>query len=168
MFVSHPRLRRLVLLAPALLLAAGSQAEDGAAGSPGDPDRHRGETIDPEKRGAIPSDPDARVESPSDLEEFESDLEARTEPIDEGERDAAVVRPTPDEEIEAARRRVVAAHERLAEARERYGRMQRDNYPRGDARAEIIAERDAAREALDRAMEALRELDPSAPAATRD
>jgi len=46
---------------------------------------------------------------------------------------------------------IVAAEERLREANKAYGSMMQSDYPRGEARARIIAERDAAESSLNEA-----------------
>jgi hypothetical protein len=62
---------------------------------------------------------------------------------------------TTDPEILAARENLVRAQQRAASARTAYGDMIRDNYPRGEARLEIVQERDASMQALEKAKRAL-------------
>jgi hypothetical protein len=56
-----------------------------------------------------------------------------------------------DEQAQAARRVIAAAEARLKAANDAYGNMMERDYPSGDARREIVGERDAAQSGLNEA-----------------
>lgn len=58
--------------------------------------------------------------------------------------DPAVWRPAPDDETKAARETFLSARRRAERAVEAYEDMRQENYPRGERRLEIEAERDEA------------------------
>jgi hypothetical protein len=189
-----PIIRALALMA---LLAAPLSAEDAPSRTrTSDLDGFGAETVDPDERRAQPREPDARdadgldsddrQTQPRDVDALEDDTEdpsgheGRTHALDEhpvespegapmaielpGQADWA---PTDDPEIAAARETLRDAQAAARAALERYAEMQRANYPRGEARAEIVSERERALAALARAKQALRDVDPGVPAAPR-
>jgi hypothetical protein len=81
--------------------------------------------------------------------------------------DPATWRPTDDPAVRAARADVRAAIERARAAVARYAEMRDRNHPRGDPRLAIVAERDAALEALREAVQALDAAETAPPARTR-
>jgi hypothetical protein len=64
-------------------------------------------------------------------------------------------RPTADAQVILARDKLVHAQKRARAARTEYGRAQKNNYPRGEARIRITQERDASMKALEGAKRAL-------------
>ncbi len=70
-------------------------------------------------------------------------------------------------QAERARSDLAAAKERLDLAQQRYANMIRNDYPRGDARAVVISERDAAQRAITQAEAYLAQLEERAAAAGR-
>jgi hypothetical protein len=117
---------------------------------------------------ALAADLEDRIREPSDPEDHQGtsiDLDGRVvEPGDGEERQPPKVSApgvgaaTEDPEVAAARERLRKAQARAETLDHRYADMRRTNYPRGEERAELIREREAALVALVRAEEHLREV----------
>lgn len=110
------------------------------------------------------SDPEAKVTGSEDMESHgmgSQDLDDLSEARpDRGFESIGVPGqanwgPTTDPEVLVARKNLVRAQKRAESARAAYGDMMEANYPRGDARIRIVAERDASMSALEEAEQAL-------------
>jgi len=73
--------------------------------------------------------------------------------------------PQVGDELASARQALDAAAVRLHAANAAYGNMMARNYPSGDAKAAIVAERDAAHAAYEQAVARYRDLGGNVPAA---
>lgn len=148
-------------LAAVLLACAALHAED--AEDPG-----RATPSDLEAYGAKPVDPDALETGTRDPD----DLPVEPEPPDPDTGPLALPgqdewEETDDADVAAARAALRQAQARAEQAIGSYRRMIRRNHPRGEARAEIVRERNEALEAVERAKAKLRRIDPSVPADAR-
>ena len=141
-----------------------------------DPDDMVAETENPDDMVAETRDPDSMVVETDSLEEHEgrtydlSDLpevapDKGFEAVDMwGQREWT---PASDATIIVARRNVVRAEKRAQAARDRYGEMMQNNYPRGAGREAIVRERDESMKQLELAKQALLDAEGGGSPANR-
>lgn len=125
-----------------------SARKPGASIEPGDPD----------DAPAAAGRPEDRVVSPSRLGELQKERRGAGA-LDFPRPDPATWTPTRDPELQRLRAAYRAASERAEAAIARYDEMRDENHPRGEARLEIVRERNAAIEALREATAALQRAD---------
>lgn len=134
-----------------------------------DSDRRTVGSEDPAKRQTGSENSDSMLEGSGDIDRHETgseDLtnlpEARPESGDDSIDDSGQSRQEPmsasseaDPDVVIARNNLVRAEKRAAAARSAYGAMVQRDYPRGDARVQIVKERDDAMKAYEEAKRAL-------------
>ncbi len=134
-----------------------------------DSDRRTVGSEDPGKRRTGAEDSDSMLEGSGDVERHAADSEDltnlpgdRPDAGDDSIDDSGQSRGEPmsassevDPEVVIARNNLVRAEKRAAAARSAYGDMIQRDYPRGDARVQIVKERDAAMKAYEDAKRAL-------------
>ena len=134
----------------------------GLAGADGWDGEEQGQTGD---LGAENSDDRiAGSENPDDLTTGSEDPDALDTGSEDSDRMLGGPRPAAPEtasEPDAlqAKRNLLRAERRAAAAEAAYSKMRTRDYPRGDARAEIVQEREAAAQALEQAKRAVAEAE---------
>jgi hypothetical protein len=121
-------LRRAAAVGLIVFCGVTAQADDGSR------------SLDSASTGATKSLDSAAGEESVGLDAVEADRSAPA-PLPEIDDDAMRA------EAQAARDAVLAAQQRAAQADAAYSKMRSRDYPQGDARADIVKERNAAREA---------------------
>ena len=134
-----------------------------------DSDRRTVGSEDPAKRRTGAEDSDSMLEGSENVDRHGTDSEdltnlpeARPEAGDDSIDDSGQSRQErmsasseADPEVVIARNNLVRAEKRAAAARSAYGDMIQRDYPRGDARVQIVKERDDAMKAYEEAKRAL-------------
>ena len=134
-----------------------------------DSDRRTVGSEDPGKRRTGAEDSDSMLEGSGDVERHAADSEDLTNlpeaPPDSGDdsiddsgqshREPMSASSEANPEVVIARNNLDRAEKRAAAARSAYGDMIQRDYPRGDARVQIVKERDAAMKAYEDAKRAL-------------
>jgi hypothetical protein len=180
-----PILFACVLVALLVPLSASSwQGDDAAEATAGRLDDHEAHSENPNDSVVGSEDPnsmtvesetmagrEAQSENPDSMEASAGQLDDH-EVDSESLADLAVASPdhgyesievsgqsswelTNDPAVQAARDNLVKAQERASAARTTYGDMMERNYPRGQARLDIVKERDTSMQALEKAKAAL-------------
>ena len=148
---------------------AGSEDPDDDLLGSEDSDRRTVGSEDPAKRRTGAGDSDSMLEGAGDSDRHSEGSEDLTNlpeaPPDSGDAsidDSGQSRREPmsasseaDPEVVIARNNLVRAEKRAAAARSAYGDMVQRDYPRGDARVQIVKERDDAMKAYEEAKRAL-------------
>lgn len=124
-----------------------------------DPEDMRASSGDMEDRLAAPGDLERQTVRSRSLTNLKTDDDSESAPVAIEVPGQSEWEPATDPDVVVARQHLVRAQSRARNAIAVYGRMRRNDYPRGDARVRIIEERDAALEALEAAKRALAEAE---------
>lgn len=145
-----PQLRRAAAAVLVVLCGVIAQAEDGSR------------SLDSAATGEARSLDSADKGESVDLDAANS---GGSESLDAAGTDASAPAPLPEiddatvhAQAQDARDAVVAAQQRSTQANAAYSKMRARDYPQGDARAAIVKERDAARQAYEQASARYQEI----------